>query len=53
VERNCHNTIEKNIAAKENDDHILKMGKPVLRQQYASVKAVAEWISKLKSDKSN
>lgn len=43
-------TIEENISAKENDDNIPETGKTVLRQQYALIKAIDEWISELKSE---
>ncbi len=43
-------TIEENIAAKENDENIPETGKTVLRQQYALVKAIEEWILELKGD---
>lgn len=42
-------TIEENIAAKENDEKIPETGKTVLRQQYALIKALDDWIKELKN----
>lgn len=42
-------TIEENITSKENDDNIPETGKTVLRQQYALVKAICEWINEIKN----
>lgn len=42
-------TIEENIAAKENDENIPETGKTVLRQQYALIKALDDWIKELKN----
>jgi len=39
--------LEENIAAKEDDDSIPKTGKTVLRQQYALMKAVSDWLATL------
>ncbi len=44
-------TIEENMAAKENDDNIPETGKNVLRQQYALIKALEDWIKELKDFK--
>ena len=42
-------TIEENIAAKENDENIPETAKTVLRQQYALIKALDDWIKELKN----
>lgn len=44
----CDRIREENIAAKENDENIPERGKIVLRQQYALIKAIDEWITELK-----
>lgn len=41
---------EENISAKENDQKIPETGKTVLRQQYALVKAIEDWIAELKKE---
>lgn len=53
IERNVKvlvSDIEENIARKENDDKISEMGKTVLRQQYALIKAIESWIAELGND---